>query len=236
MTQEQETILSKIRKLLTLAKDKAATPGEAAAAAARAQALLFEHKLSLVDVESKTGEKEAYGKEDTKLGGAKNMMKWRQTLMFAVARYNFCRAISLGSSGVMSLIGKPTDVEFVKWLYGYLVEEIDRLARLYATAHAAPNNREPMIRQFAVGAVGVIRQRLAEQRQKDEVATQQSTALVLVTDAAVKAAVAKWFPKLSSVAGAKAAVNSAFHAGRAAAQKMSLNRPLGSTPIRGRLS
>lgn len=51
-TMKKESIISRIKKLLNLTEDRGATTAEAATAAAKVQALLFEHNLDMSQCES----------------------------------------------------------------------------------------------------------------------------------------------------------------------------------------
>jgi hypothetical protein len=71
-------ILSKIKKLQALTTERGASPEEAASAAAKAQALLFEYNLSQADVDTKEHAPDPYGKvEHTLTGANRSNVTWR---------------------------------------------------------------------------------------------------------------------------------------------------------------
>lgn len=236
----RDEVLNKIRKLHNLANGRNATPGEAAAAAAKVQALLFEHRLTMFEVE-KAGQgaddpyavhssREADGVD--KLGGPKNVRKQLQFLACTIARYNFCTGLLSGDR--VTIVGRQADVEVVWWLYAYLRDELLRQARLSA-AENHQSNPYPWIRAFLLGADREIGRRLSEQREANRRATSESQALVLVSDAALKQAVEKFFPKLGRARGSNLGNWNGMAAGRAAGRTISLNRPIGAGRTAGRL-
>ena len=120
--QMKETILSRIKKLLALTESRGATPEEAATAAAKAQALLFEHNLTMSAVESHEGAEkgETIGKHlyDT-AHIEKQYRGWRATLLNVVARYNFCYVVGRigGVRTQYAIIGKQSNVEIVIFIF-----------------------------------------------------------------------------------------------------------------------
>lgn len=232
----RDAILEKVRKLINLSKDSAATPGESAAAAARAQSLLFAHRLSLADVDLSAGQKEPYDKHEHHVGGTnRKFYGWRQQLLGAIARHNFCRMIiSSRANPRVDIVGRAADVEFVKWLFDSVVIQIDQMARTWAAANAHPDNKDPSIRAFGLGAARTIGERLAAQRRVDESQTTTSQALVLVTDQAVKDAITRIYGKTHKVAGPRTGGHNAFVSGAKAGRTIGLNRPMGAgTTSRG---
>ncbi|MFI0609893.1 MAG: DUF2786 domain-containing protein [Anaerolineae bacterium] len=167
-----DSILSKIKKLQALTTDRGATPEEAATAAAKAQALLFEHNLSQCDVDTKEqAGPDPYGKVETTLEGAnRNTVTWRRTLLYTIAKHNFCTAITLPNQTKMIVIGKRSNVETVLYLNHILVREIERLA--VEAGRTVLSNRAAYMVSFCRGAVSTIHKRLQEQQQAS---TQQAT-------------------------------------------------------------
>lgn len=238
----RDIVLDKIRKLHNLANGRNATPGEAAAAAAKVQALLFEHHLTMREVEkAQQGAEDPYAVHSSrnadgtdKLGGPKNVRKQLQFLACTIARYNFCTGLLSGQR--VTIVGRAADVEVVWWLYTYLRDELMRLARLSAAENVPRGqNPYPWIRSFLLGADREIGRRLAAQREENKKANAESTALVLVSDADLKTAVARFFPKLGNGRAAKVGSWDGMAAGREAGRRVSLNRPIGAGPSRGAL-
>ena len=83
-----DSILNRIRKLNNLTEERGATPEEAASAAAKVQAMLFEHNLSLSDVDTgePEGHAEPYGKTEYDLGATVRTVQWKRTLLSGAER------------------------------------------------------------------------------------------------------------------------------------------------------
>jgi hypothetical protein len=179
------SLIEKIKKLLNLANGRNVNVNEAAAAAARAQELCFKHKLDLAQLQADSGETdEGVGREAADFPGLR--IQWKQDLMWTVARGFYCTAIR-SQTFVQSkstkrrvqvisfiLVGKPTDIQTVKYVYEYLWREIERLSFLETKGQdwTYKNN-------FRAGAVESVRIRLEEQRKTQSEGVSE-TALVKV--------------------------------------------------------
>lgn len=133
-----EGLIARIGKLLALAGNNP-NEHEAAAAAAKAQALMDEHGIAVAEVE-KTGRGvrahiSALGVMETT-----KVPTWRLRLLQYVAKTSYCslteRLVKTGekSSGaninkrVYNLIGRPADTEVALYLLNYLSKTLERLA------------------------------------------------------------------------------------------------------------
>jgi hypothetical protein len=228
MENQSNVVIERIKKLMALATHPSTNVNEAAQAAARAQELLFRHKLSMADVEIETGVREGVGilnvDEETEL-----QLKWKMSLMNAVAHGGYCKLVisrPFGDNGKrfarFSIIGKPSDAQTVSYMYSFLLNEINRLCdELAAGKGFAFRN------SFRVGATTAIYQRLADQRAAQERPAMNvtETALVIVKrgDAEIATFMAKKYGgKLKDSRGPRSSVASGFEAGRAAGRAMSL--------------
>ena len=175
MTTEHNAILTKIKKLQAMTTERGATPEEAASAAAKAQSLLFEYNLSQSDVDTREqAGPDPYGKVDTILEGAnRNTVQWRRSLLYVIAKHNFCTAVTLPNTTKMSVVGKRSNVETVLYLNAVLVREIERLA--IDAARTVLSNRAGYMVSFCRGAVSTIHARLAEQQRQSEAAATMHT-------------------------------------------------------------
>jgi len=131
MTEDQEKLLLKIKKLMAKAQDPSVTESEAAAFAAKARQMLIDNKLSEASLDEVSLERNPFGYERVDVAARYNVAKWKIDLFFAVARYNFCRAVhSQSSKGHnMNLLGKQQDREIVIFLYDQLVAKIEALSK-----------------------------------------------------------------------------------------------------------
>jgi len=194
--QDIDRIVERIKKLLALTSSQ--NPNEAALAATKAQELLFRHNLSMAMVEAATeGGNSAYVADRFDSGG---WMHWRRRLLAAVARNNFCRGVSYQGTREVGIVGEPHNVTVVKHLYDFLVRDIMRLADIGVKAERTLDEEENRAwkRSFYLGAVRTVAQRLAEQRQRDIAANEQSAALVVRKDQELEEAYKEHFPGLNS--------------------------------------
>lgn len=194
-THEIDRVVERIKKLLALTSSQ--NPNEAALAASKAQELLFRHNLSMAMVEAATeGGNAAYVADRFDSGG---WMHWRRRLLAAVARNNFCRGVSYQGTREVGIVGEPHNVTVVKHLYAFLVRDIIRLADLGVKGEHTLDEEESRAwkRSFYLGAVRTVAQRMAEQRQRDITADEQSAALVVRKDQELEDAYKEFFPNLA---------------------------------------
>ena len=203
-------VLEKVKKLLRLADiSRGATPAEAATAAAKAQALLLEHNLCVEDVGDlhKDEKPEEIGREIFGLDATYQTATWHSRLMYRIARPLLCRSVYYLAEQRVSLIGKPSNVAVVKYLYGYLYRQIEimaveyqktwREATRYKEGVVSPNDSARAKKDFCCGCVDTIGDRLDEQYAKHSTSSDNSRALVVVSDKALQEAVKKHHPKVT---------------------------------------
>lgn len=230
-------IIDKVRKLMRLAESPNAN--EAAAAAAKAQQLIDEHNLSAAMLTLETGVEEPdediedFGKKGAPLDSRPKADRWRITLASNVAYGNGCRIYYTG--GTIALVGRPSDADAVRYLYGYLAREVDRLAERdgRGCGRTWRNN-------YRLGVVDTISRKLREQREKFKQEAQRAVAntqaLMVVNRAIAKVEkrgtdVTKWMDtnlKLRSGSASQSAYDpSARVAGRRAGESIAINRAQG---------
>lgn len=149
--------LDKARKLLRLAQSD--NPNEAALAASRAQEIMERFKIESIslDYEAQTAPDEPIRNfQADPLDDAGGTWRWR--LAHAVAEANQCKPYVV-SGGRPTVIGRPSDVATVRYIYSWLAREIDRLTQ----THCAGNGRT-YSNNFRIGAAETIAERIAEQR------------------------------------------------------------------------
>jgi len=155
-----ENLLDKVKKLLRLA-ERTNSEGEAAAAAAAAQKLIERHKLDVAALDlSEAHEAPVEAPEKATLDGAegrRNKCAWRGSLASGIARANACRVYWTGPR--LQIVGAPSDVATVRYMYAYLVREIDRLAETKSGGKA-------WLHAWRMGAVATVSQRLREAREE----------------------------------------------------------------------
>lgn len=232
--------IDKVAKLLRLAKSD--NPHEAALAASRAQEIMDRHKITSI-VSEITGQAEPDEPikdfcADPLEPGIGRLASWKPRLLGAIARANQTRIYLLRSGG-MALVGRASDAQTVRYLYGWLKREVDKLTLrdCKGFGHTYANN-------YRLGVVDTIREKLAAQRKETQAAMQQEAsaqpntfALVLVNNAIAKIeqraqSVDKWVEanlRLSKGSSSRYTPNSgARDAGRKAGQSISLTRSSGA--------
>lgn len=241
-----DSILAKIKKLQALTTDRGATPEEAATAAAKAQALLFEHNLSQCDVDTKEqAGPDPYGKVETSLEGAnRNAVTWRRTLLYTIAKHNFCTAITLPNQTKMIVIGKRSNVETVLYLNHILVREIERLA--VEAGKTVLTNRASYMTSFCRGAVSTIHKRLQEQQAESEQTATSPTntrgagnaVAIRTMSQELNKAVTHFYPQGLRTSSVRRRVGSmdGYRSGQQAGAGISMHRGVGSRSAAGYLN
>lgn len=159
-----ENILDKVRKLLRLAGNNTA-PEEAASAAAMAQELLDRHNLDTAMLEFTDAEPTPSLDEpiqnfaDAPLdngGGSSQLERWKGYLAMTIAAANACKVWRSGPR--LMLIGRPSDAETVRYLFGWLSREVEQLATRFGQGQGRTwrNN-------FRLGVVETIASKLEDQ-------------------------------------------------------------------------
>ena len=172
-------ILDRVKKLLALSTSS--NVNEAATAAAAAQRLMLEHKLTEADV----SDTQAGQMFELSMGAAGFATRWKFVLVTAVARSFFCEAIGLrvGRRRKVRIVGSREDVEIASQVFKYLLREINRLAQAEAVRVAWEEYRgfvgpHEYLDSFRRGAVVAVIEKL-RQGEEDFVAS-DSRALVFV--------------------------------------------------------
>lgn len=150
-----EEALDRVQKLLRLSKSDNAN--EAAVAAAMAQKIMTDFKLSsaaMLDSAEQTNEPVTNETMDPSAGST-----WKRRLSVVVARANDCKAYQSGKA--MALIGRKSDMQTASYIYRWLVVEIDRL-----TSELGTGLGRTYYNNFRLGAVSGISEKLAEQKKK----------------------------------------------------------------------
>ena len=119
-----EKVVDRVRKLLELSKSD--NMNEAGNAAAAAQELMSKHAISQAMLDISPDEDETIENDLLRGSSAKQLETWKGQLGVATAEVNQCRCYRSGSD--LRVIGRPSDATTVRYLFSYIVREIDRLA------------------------------------------------------------------------------------------------------------
>lgn len=240
-----ESIKDKIAKLLALG-ERAGTEAEAEAAMHRAHVLLAKHNLSLDEVKGHHEREEAIEIDDSTPSVLRNT-QWRDMIYEGIAELYFCDIFlryRFNARGErvrkIAITGRPSNIEVVKYIAGYLIRTGDELASAGARAaaqHLANDGVVLNVRawagSFRVGYGGRILSRAQQEIQdakaggiKDETT---GTALVVAPlydreKQAVAAHISAKIGKLKTTTGRGTVVRSSsgYQAGSAAGERANL--------------
>lgn len=176
-------ILDRVRKLLRLAGNNN-SPEEAAAAAAKAQTLIDEHNLNAASISldgdtADEPDEPIQDFEDSPLTTGKRVDSWKWSLASVVARANGCKPYGWG--GRIHLIGRPSDVETVRYLLAYIARQVEALAESRGAGKGYVWRQN-----FRRGCVDTVTKKLAAARREFKAehrqlaAAESSTALVRI--------------------------------------------------------
>ncbi len=225
-------ILIRIKKLLALANRNSSVE-EAASAMAEAQRLMSKHQIDMATVED--GEPSSVTVEAIEQEHGQ-IVRWRAVLAMAVAEANFCCSVWVQNGrrghGALTFFGAKANVTMAKALFELLVAQIERLTKeaISREVRKAAINARTFGDSFRLGAVLVIRQRLASLNEERDaaVAVSSETALTVIrrNDAAIESAIAS-LGKLQSTGESRAqVVPNAFKAGKAAGESVHIGQQL----------
>lgn len=164
-----EKIVDKIKKLLRLAES--ADVNEAANAAGKAQQMMEAHNIDLAmlpaDDDGNPIEEEEVRQfdHDEALHVSARVASWHSQLSHRIAKSNGCSTF-LGYTfskeqakymRTVGIVGRPSDVATVRYLFQYLKAEIDRLCK-----QSAKGKGRTWANSFRLGAVHEVGRRLKE--------------------------------------------------------------------------
>lgn len=225
----EDKVLNRVKKMLALGNDKAATEGERETALLMAYNLLAKYNLSISDMPAEQVN-EVRERQDAVISAD----KWARSLAHAVAKLFFCRYFysktSTSGKDKHSFIGRQSNVITACYMTEYLIKSVKREASARYKSSTSPQGRS-----FCVGTVDSIRKRVDEMLVQDSEAG-SGNALVLVDVRKRESAEnEKWLEEnnlrlTTSKARADSSLRAgAFHDGREYGKTVSLNQQVGST-------
>jgi len=229
-------VIEKVQKLLALGRNDGATDGERDNALRMAHGLLAKHNLSMLEVES-------YGAPEKRadLDYAGWNMPFSTTLAVSVSKLFFCQAYLgqkvNGTKQEFHFVGKVSNATTAQLMHEYLTNSILKECRKHWKHNLAPESRA-----FALGAASRILERVKELMETPLADAEPGTALTVVNlykteDAANSEFLASGGVSLvaSKPKSLKAVKSSAYSAGRAYGDSVSLHGQIGSAAPAGRL-
>lgn len=220
----ENKVLERVKKMIALGNDAAATEAERETALRMAYNLLAKYNLSLSDLPEDSSN-EARERQDVVISAD----RWARSLAQAVAKLFFCKYFysQTGTSGKDKhcFVGRQSNVITARYMSEFLIKSVKRESTSRYKSPTSPHGRS-----FCVGTVDSIRKRVEEMVKQDTEST-PGTALVLVTLHQREAdANSKWLEQegLSLTTSKARADNSlrvgAFYDGREYGKTVSLNQ------------
>jgi len=199
-----EKIVDRIRKMINLRDDKAASQGEIENAATLIQKLLFEHNLTIEEI----GSEEKYNKFTFNPDQKKREGTWISQLYNIIAKHNFCFVIispkhdnpndRQHQSFYIHIVGKESDVEVVEYFCEWLIPKIRRMSEAAWNNYQGHEKRGKFTRGYLMGCTVGIYKKLESEKERIREASDDSRALVLKRDAELKNAISKMYPNLKT--------------------------------------
>ncbi len=220
----ENKVLERVKKMIALGNDAAATEAERETALRMAYNLLAKYNLSISDLPSDQ-DTEARERQDVVISAD----RWARSLAQAVAKLFFCKYFynGTGTSGKDKhcFVGRQSNVITARYMSEFLIKSVKREA---TGRYKSPTS--PQGRSFCVGTVDSIRKRVEEMIKTDTEST-PGTALVLASLHQREAdANSKWLEQAGlSLTTSKARADnslraSAFYDGREYGKTVSLNQ------------
>jgi hypothetical protein len=170
-------IIDKLRKVLALTNSP--EEGEAQAAAETLQRLLTEYNLSMADLEQRGQDKPGVEEKAHDLGKA--AFQWKLDLAEVMAEHYYCWPLIDRKTKTVKFVGRPDNVDSFQLLYGWVIDQIKRIASEERQRHLAETAEhvDPLRWQlhFGLGCVSRLSTRLREMKERESTST--VTALVL---------------------------------------------------------
>jgi hypothetical protein len=191
-----EELKAKLIYVTTL-KERATTQGEAEAAAAALTRLMTRYGLAQMHLDMLVQDKKAgssFTHDMVDLGAA---AQWRRNLFFAICKYNFSTMVQERNSTKVHFIGEKRNLELIQSMYAWLVLEVnavadqawkDRTPRRGDTIKAWKN-------AFRRGMVAGLYDAMKAARDAEVAAYSGGSALMVVNEDALKAAVLEFIGK-----------------------------------------
>lgn len=223
----RNSLLEKIRALMSKTTENGCTEAEALAALDKARALMDAYEVTDEDLQLSKTEAAVLHREPP---DARDPHQIKRHLAVAIA--GFCDCKVWRSSQILTFCGFPGDIQFAAWLLDHLTDFVQaELASYLIRCLATKAERRQIIKGFVLGCTGRISRRLAQlcQRSVAERAD-NSRALVVIKSAAIADKMRELGIKLRSSSSRSGSFNrAALEAGHKAGDRASFGRPVSGT-------
>jgi hypothetical protein len=229
MDQKLSEVIDKIQKLLRLSKSTNA--GEAANAAAAANRLMDQYRLSEAEMSIGSNEHDPLVEDDSYVYETGKVTQWKSILVSGLAKHYGCAIFNNTdhSSGRQvsrfKLVGRKSDIQITRYMYVWLHSECQHLSN----AEAKGKGRA-FVGSYCAGFVSGILKQLVESRRTSEIGA-NSTAIVALNSRLQEATSFMYSKnKLRTVKSHSAARlnSSGFYAGQTQGSKFHLGASLGA--------
>jgi hypothetical protein len=242
MTAAKEKVLDKVQKLLAKAESskQLGSLEEANAFVAKANEIMLEHNLSMVEVNLKDKES---GLSSSTVSYLDNMAgnAWRTKLLALLCHYNFCVSVVTAANKTVTVYGDKENVDVVMFLYSNVSARIYNLGvseYLSIPKEIRPHKRYNFLKNFALGAVTGLNRKLAEVRAAQEANNNKVTALVLNSKDGIIRKLKETIELSDKAYKSKATINPnsrAYQSGREKGYGMDLQGGVGAKKAAGEL-
>ena len=124
--ENRDKLLSKVSKLLALAKDKAANENEAATALRQAESMMRKHDIAFAEIEAKTIDQSNMVESET---DEKRNSNWVWQLAWSAS--NLSSTMPWKTFSGIVFYGTKQDCEVAQLYFDYLVAVVERMAKAY---------------------------------------------------------------------------------------------------------
>ena len=166
----ENKVLERVKKMIALGNDAAATEAERETALRMAYNLLAKYNLSMSDLPNDESH-EARERQDVVISAD----KWARSLAQSVGKLFFYSGTGTSGKDKHCFVGRQSNVMTARYMAEFLIKSVKREA---TTRYKSPTT--PQGRSFCVGTVDSIRKRV-EQMLKSDTESTPGTALVLVS-------------------------------------------------------
>jgi hypothetical protein len=239
--EQRDKIVAKIRALQAKASDRSVTETEAVLFARKAAELTAQYNLTFTELEAS---EEVYARDcrytDDWTGKASHPVIWTMTAIGHLYNCKPWRQSYHGCRGSVTFFGTKSDTEQAHYLlelcYNAIEFEVRQYRKSWDYGESVKFGASPksLLNSFRKGMASRLASRIQEMvaANKTVIRTGGGTAIVLVRDAALKAALKDDGIRLRSYSGTGARHSGANTAGMAAGDRTSLSRGVGSTGVR----
>lgn len=228
----EDRILDRIRKMLALANDQAASEGERDNALRMAQNLLLKYNLTQQDLDAH--EREKVDPRGKYMGEGWSML-WAKRIRMHIAylfmcKYYYGRKIN-ATKCAHYFVGRESNATTAMWMSDYVISSILKQARMLYKHNLSPESRS-----FATGAEIALCKRVNELRATSQQELTSTGSAIVIADLAkteadlneafIKAAGTQLTVKKTRDVGVN---NGAFNAGKEYGKNISLNNQVTET-------